>query len=365
VDVLSAQGAVVTWATSPYIRINTEGDPFLRGAPTEPARMDRLNEMIRELPGKRPGKVGIVDLAGWINSIGDKEDRRMRRDGVHFQSDTATEAMNKFLGDAIITTFKQVWAERAARKESGAPAAADINPDEIGRYLDQKYKVLVVGDRSAELAAAGISAWADRNNSALQVTTAVRPDCGLLKTQGRQDRAGARSTTPPDCASFRQSVLDAARTDNADVVLVLPSAWDLGPVKLTGATNYATWGDATFEKSAQQHFADLARQLNDLKSVVLWVNVPTGAPDQGGPGAAAKVIASADDAMAKRYDENLKAIVAAYPKGVQRVELANWAGKNLPSLLDGSDLTVDAKKAYGDWLGTQVYLQYDFNAKFK
>src|SRR6185503_14683389 len=192
------------------------------------------------------------------------------------------------------------------------------------------------------------------------------PDCGLLKTQGRQDRAGARAATPPDCASFRQSVLDTAKSSNADVVLVLPSAWDLGLVKLTGgAGTYATWGDPAFEKTAQQQFADLARQLNDLKSVVLWANVPTGAPDKGGAGAAAKVVASADEAMAKRYDENLKAIVAAYPKGVQRVELANWAGKNLPSLLDGSDLTVDAKKAYGDWLETQVYLQYDFNAKFK
>jgi peptidoglycan/LPS O-acetylase OafA/YrhL len=353
IDVLTAQGAVVTWLTSPYIDTGAD-KPWLRpGSPAaDPKRMDRLNELIRGLPAKRPGKVEVVDLAGWLDRSGDG--RRLRPDGAHFSDTGATEVATRFLGDAVLAAFRTAWSVRAQRQSDGTAAldrdAADR--DAVGRYLTNKYKVLIVGDRAAELVAAGLSTWSDHTGG-FEVVTA------------RESRAGTRDPTPPDCQSFRQAVLDAAKDAKPDLVLVVPSVWDLGNVRLSSTNGYATWGDAAFEKAATQHFQDLVRQLNDLQSVVLWANGPVGAP-QGGPGAAAKVLPAADDATAQRYDNAVKAIVGATPrKAAQRVDLANWAAKNLPALRDGSELTVEAKTALGEWLGKQAYVQYDGGDKLK
>ncbi|MCX7620150.1 MAG: acyltransferase [Acidimicrobiales bacterium] len=101
VDVLSSQGAVVVWLTSPTIGAGAaaSGQPEWEEA-AEPGRMERFNELIRELPSLRPGRVQVVDLAGWLSQSG--EDDRLRPDGVHIGEVESREVARRFLMDAVL-----------------------------------------------------------------------------------------------------------------------------------------------------------------------------------------------------------------------------------------------------------------------
>jgi len=323
--------------------------------------MDRLNEMIRELPSKRPGKVEVIDLAGWLTNAG--EDERLWPDGVHFVDTTAQEVTERFLADAIFTAYKRLWSARATDQANSGPS--DIAaPDAVGKYLDKRYKVLVVGDHSADLAAAGMTTWADKSGG-LTVKTAVRPDCGLLRTSAREVAPGQLDPTPPECQSFRQWVIDQSRAEQPDFVLVVPSAADLGGVRLSSTNAVSHWGDPGFDKAATLQYQDLVRQINATGAVVLWANTPTGDRSKGGAGAAAKVLPATDEATAAHYDSVVTAMFDADNRGARRIDLANWTGHNLPDLRDGSDLSVDAKRTLGEWLATQAYLEYDDGPKLK
>jgi len=137
-------------------------------------------------------------------------------------------------------------------------------------------------------------------------------------------------------------------------------------VRLTTGEPLGSWGsDPAFDKAAQQHYADLVRQLNDVQAVVMWANPPVGVLDKGGPGAAAKVLPATDGGAAAKYDEAVKALQAANAKGARRLDMAGWTAKYLPGLKDGTDLSADNKAALGDYLAAQVYLEFDSGAKLK
>jgi peptidoglycan/LPS O-acetylase OafA/YrhL len=103
VDALSADGAVVVWLTAPHI-------DFGRGAAglpktsvdhiSDPARMDRLNELIRKVDAARPEMV-VVDLAAHLRSLpGGEMDPDLRPDGVHF-SEEASKTLAGWLVDEV------------------------------------------------------------------------------------------------------------------------------------------------------------------------------------------------------------------------------------------------------------------------
>jgi peptidoglycan/LPS O-acetylase OafA/YrhL len=91
-DVLLDEGVTVVWLTAPYIEAgkNEEPPPSEPYPESDPARMDRLNEMIRELADEREGVV-VVDLAAWVAGLPPGEDERLRPDGVHFDLDRSVE----------------------------------------------------------------------------------------------------------------------------------------------------------------------------------------------------------------------------------------------------------------------------------
>ena len=113
VDVLSAEGAVVLWLTNPLIGPAEDGtDPVERhGPPAEPARMERINELIREVAAERPLDVAVVDLAGWLEASGD--DRRLRPDGIHLSDVTTHEVAERWLVGALLDAYEELWAARA------------------------------------------------------------------------------------------------------------------------------------------------------------------------------------------------------------------------------------------------------------
>jgi hypothetical protein len=85
-DVLDGQGAPVVWLTFPHVRTRDPADPTRTWATiaiNDPARVDRLNEIIGEVAARHPN-ISVVDLAGWLETWPDQSFDPADRDGVHF-----------------------------------------------------------------------------------------------------------------------------------------------------------------------------------------------------------------------------------------------------------------------------------------
>ncbi len=96
VDTLSSRGALVVWFTTPPVR-------------DDQARTDRFNELIRELPAERPGKVVTLDLAGWVASVGDSKE--LRPDHLHITPDAAAGMSREWL----IPQLRWLWVSWVAQ----------------------------------------------------------------------------------------------------------------------------------------------------------------------------------------------------------------------------------------------------------
>ncbi|GIU84003.1 MAG: hypothetical protein KatS3mg008_0778 [Acidimicrobiales bacterium] len=100
VDLLSAEGVRVLWLTNPPVA----ADPRDPSQPTRvlgrhPERFESFDRLLRRLVELRPGRVRLVDLAGWLrrHDPGD----RMRPDGVHVGDRYAVEVAERFLAPEI------------------------------------------------------------------------------------------------------------------------------------------------------------------------------------------------------------------------------------------------------------------------
>jgi peptidoglycan/LPS O-acetylase OafA/YrhL/lysophospholipase L1-like esterase len=100
VDLLSSHGATVVWLRSPTPTEGREGRASDPAYDAVAPRIQRINELIDELPAQRPGAVRVVDLSGWFESTGDQE--RLRPDGMHFSATTSREVADRFLGEAVL-----------------------------------------------------------------------------------------------------------------------------------------------------------------------------------------------------------------------------------------------------------------------
>jgi len=112
IEALLANSKVVAIATSPYVergRLNRRSPE--RAAPeSEHARMDRLNELMREV-ASRYDRVAVVDLASFV-AQGD--DAKLRPDGVHFTADSAV-AVSGSLGPTLASLAPGADTALAAR----------------------------------------------------------------------------------------------------------------------------------------------------------------------------------------------------------------------------------------------------------
>jgi hypothetical protein len=103
-DLLLDQGVTVVWVTAPHIETGRglEPPPERPFPESEPERIDRLNEIIREIADAREGVV-VVDLQGYLASLpGGEMDENLRPDGVHFEPDTAAQVARDWLGPEVI-----------------------------------------------------------------------------------------------------------------------------------------------------------------------------------------------------------------------------------------------------------------------
>jgi peptidoglycan/LPS O-acetylase OafA/YrhL len=101
IDALGADGAHVMVLNQP--RIESGRDKGYVGEPeSDPARIDRLNELLAQAVGLRPGVATLIDLRGWLaQQPGGEMDPAMRPDGIHYSDESAT-TVAKWLGPAVL-----------------------------------------------------------------------------------------------------------------------------------------------------------------------------------------------------------------------------------------------------------------------
>ena len=106
VDVLSADGALVVWLTSPQIEFGRELTGIPKDHPiSDPARMRRLNELIAKVDAERD-EMAVIDLAGHLRSLpGGEMDPTLRPDGTHFSEDASVDLAD-WLAPAIIDAVR-------------------------------------------------------------------------------------------------------------------------------------------------------------------------------------------------------------------------------------------------------------------
>jgi hypothetical protein len=112
VDALTSSGAVVLWLTSPRVDMERSVVPRpTRSFPaSEPARMDRLNALIREVAAERPDEVRVIDVAAHLRAgPGGEMDPTIRPDGVHV-SEEASGPLAQWLAPAILAALEDAGA---------------------------------------------------------------------------------------------------------------------------------------------------------------------------------------------------------------------------------------------------------------
>jgi peptidoglycan/LPS O-acetylase OafA/YrhL len=128
VDELSADGALVIWLTHPAIEVR---DPKTGAAPatpypeSDPKRMARLDELIRELEKERPGKVRVLDLAAYLKALPSGEmDARYRPDGTHLSGEGSLRLAHDWLEGEIL----RIYRDSAPGGRDSAPGGRDSAP---------------------------------------------------------------------------------------------------------------------------------------------------------------------------------------------------------------------------------------------
>ncbi len=103
-DVLASRGVPVVWMTYPHVRTHDPADPTVRWSDldeNDPARVDRLNRIVAEEVGDRPG-FRLLDLGAWTRTLPGGEFAPDLRDGVHFRWGAA-ELVGEWLVPEILS----------------------------------------------------------------------------------------------------------------------------------------------------------------------------------------------------------------------------------------------------------------------
>ena len=100
IDTLGADGATVVVLNQPAIQPGL--DQGYQGLPeSDPARIDRLNQLLAEAVSLRPGVATLVDLTAWVDGQPDGADPANRPDGIHF-TDGFTDRIAEWLAPQLV-----------------------------------------------------------------------------------------------------------------------------------------------------------------------------------------------------------------------------------------------------------------------
>ncbi len=115
VTLFQQHGTKVIWLAPPRVRFPTKNRPDaaeLREA-NDPARMERLRELIHTLEDEWPEWMRVVDLAGYIDrSQIDLESYSVYPDGVHLGHPTLAKIVQDWLGSEVVRELNQLLESR-------------------------------------------------------------------------------------------------------------------------------------------------------------------------------------------------------------------------------------------------------------
>ena len=101
IDVLGSSGASVVVLTYPHFQHGAD-QGYMDLPESDPTRVDRLNEILRQAVALRPGVARIIDLQAWYASQpGGELDRSRRPDGLHF-ADGYAPMIGAWLGPQLL-----------------------------------------------------------------------------------------------------------------------------------------------------------------------------------------------------------------------------------------------------------------------
>ncbi|HEX6422027.1 MAG TPA: acyltransferase family protein [Acidimicrobiales bacterium] len=221
---------------------------------------------------------------------------------------------------------------------------------------DEIVSIAVVGGTLAGSLPPGFEAWnADHPDQQVRLHTHVA-DCPL-SGPGPVRLAGETVGEGTDCLGFAPRLprlLDAAEPD---VVVVVPSAADLGEREIDRESLHL--GDPVFDEWFYQHLRDLADTLDDAGVPVLWATSPHVRLAPGGDLEGDWTSVSANDpARVDRMNDLIRSVAARHDAGV--VDLGAWA-QRLPrgefgteQRAEGRDLTEDGAARAAAWLVPEV-----------
>jgi hypothetical protein len=109
-DLLRSRGVTVVWLTTPPLDFGRGQVPRPEPDPVDAgARVDRLNELVREQAAARDG-VAVVEFGDYIAGLPPDEDARIRSDGVHLDMAEAFGVAEDWLGPEILRAARAAGA---------------------------------------------------------------------------------------------------------------------------------------------------------------------------------------------------------------------------------------------------------------
>jgi peptidoglycan/LPS O-acetylase OafA/YrhL/lysophospholipase L1-like esterase len=343
VDLLSADGAEVVWMTLPPMGALPGQDPFkVRGSGADPRRAQRYNELVAELPARRPGKVQVVDLASWLVDSG--EDARLRPDGVHFGLETSREVARRWLADEIVSAYEQDWkATRAAAAPAGQPVSAE-----------HPMRVMTVGDSAGLAFAFGFAGYKDATGLVVPLNTASI-GCGIGRGGQRMNKTKVEDV-PDECERWAEEMPAVLERDRPDAVVVTTAIWDLTDRRLPGDDVWRAPGDPVYDAYLRDEFAAYADVLHGQGAEVAWLAYPPvelGATDVPQP---REPYPASDPERMRRQNDIAREVAATRPW--MRVLALDEHARTFPGgemdrdyRIDGVHFTADgAVRIVEDWL---------------
>ena len=110
-EILTRDGTLVVWLTYPAIETRVRGTQRLPPEPfseSDPARMARLNELIREAAELHPESVRVADLQSYMRGLpGGEMDASYRRDGVHLTPLGSARVVKDWLAAEILRIYRE------------------------------------------------------------------------------------------------------------------------------------------------------------------------------------------------------------------------------------------------------------------
>ena len=101
IDTLGATGATVALITYPHVDSGAN-QGFANLPESDPARIDRLNDLLRDAARLRPGVATVIDFQSWLAAQpGGELDTAKRKDGIHF-FDEYYPKIGEWLGPQLV-----------------------------------------------------------------------------------------------------------------------------------------------------------------------------------------------------------------------------------------------------------------------